>query len=72
MILEGDSLMMGRKGMEEGPKECPTQRMIPLSGGMTYVDSMSSLTLDLSVCVSLTFLSKVDSGLALSYLYSNY
>lgn len=34
MILEGESLMMGRKGMEEGPKEWPTHRITPVRGGM--------------------------------------
>lgn len=51
--------MMGKNGSEEWLKECPTHLTTPDNGGSTSVDSMSSLTLDWIVCVSLTFLRRV-------------
>jgi len=67
--LGGCIFKIGINGSEDGPNECPTHLIIPEMGGKTSVDSISSLTFDWIVCVSFTFLSKVLSGFAFSYLY---
>jgi len=38
--------MIGRKGSEDCPKECPAHLTIPERGGSTSVASMSYLTFD--------------------------
>lgn len=45
VTLGGSILIIGMKGRDDGPKECPTHLTKPEIGGNTSIDSTSSLTL---------------------------